>query len=461
MQDAKRLGTASVGKLLLELGLPAMVGTMVNALYNVVDRLYIGRGCGTNAMAGLSLTFPYMMILVAFGTLIGVGSGALLSLRLGEGRHDEAEKLLGQCVAVKIAFFLTIPVLAWLTLDKTLVIFGGNADSIPFAREYLEIILLGNIFSHLSFGLSALMRAEGHARKAMYCMIIGAIANVILDPIFIFVFDMGIRGAAWATNLAMFLSCAYAFNHFLGPRCVVPLKLNCIRIWPSRLIAVFAIGLSPFLLQLVASLVQICLNTAFRMHAGSSLENTLAIASSGIIHGILLFVLQPVFGLSQGLQPVVGYNYGAKQYGRVAKAYRLGLLYATVICTVGTAVCLVFADPLVSCFTADPQVHKLTTWALRVSCAAFPLIGVPIMTTTYFQSVGRAKTAIFLSLLRQVLMLIPLIFLLPMAFGLRGVWMAGPVADTLSFLIVIAVVTVEFAHLHKLRNNPDSVPDVI
>lgn len=461
MQNAKRLGTASVGRLLMELGLPAMVGTMVNALYNIVDRLYIGRGCGTSAMAGLSLTFPYMMILAAFGTLIGVGSGTLLSIRLGEGRRDEAEKLLGQCVAVKLAFFLAIPVLAWLTLDKTLVLFGGNAESIPYARDYLQVILIGNIFAHLSFGLSAMMRAEGHSKKAMYCMIIGAVANVILDPIFIFALDMGIRGAAWATNIAMFLSCLYAFHHFLGPRCIVPLKLGRIRIWPGRLIAVFAIGLSPFLLQLVASLVQISLNTAFRLHAESDLQNTLAIACSGIINGILIFVLQPVFGLSQGMQPVVGYNYGAKQFGRVAKAYRLGMLYATALCTVGTVVCLVFAGPLVSCFTADPDVHKLATWALRVSCAAFPLIGAPIMTTTYFQSVGRAKTAIFLSLLRQVVMLIPLIFILPMVFGLRGVWIAGPMADSLSFLIVMTAVTFEFAHLRKLRDQPGSVPDVL
>lgn len=341
------------------------------------------------------------------------------------------------------------------------MLFGGNAESIPYAREYLQVILIGNIFAHLSFGLSAMMRAEGHSGKAMYCMIIGAVANVILDPIFIFALDMGIQGAAWATNIAMCISCAYAFHHFLGPRCVVPLKLARIRIWPKLLVAVFAIGLSPFLLQLIASGVQICLNTAFRLHAVSVLQNTQAIACSGIINGILIFILQPVFGLSQGLQPVVGYNYGARQYDRVAKAYKLGMLYAAALCTLGTATCLVFAGPLVSCFTTDPDVHRLATWALRVSCAAFPLIGAPIMTTTYFQSVGRPKTAILLSLLRQVVMLIPLIFALPMVFGLRGVWIAGPIADTLSFLIVMTVVTFEFAHLRKLRDKTDSVPDVI
>ena len=452
MQDAKRLGAERIGKLLWELAIPAMVGMFVNSLYNIVDRLYIGQGCGREALAGLTLTLPYMMILASFGTLIGVGSSALLSIRLGENRLEEAEKLLGQCVAVKILFFIFVPIIAFFTLDWTLLKFGGNADSIPYAREYLEIILIGNIWAHLSFGLSGLMRAEGHSKKAMYCMIIGAVANIALDPIFIFVFDMGIRGAAHATNIAMFLSTCYAIHHFTSRNCVVPLKRKYIRVFPRIIPAVFAIGLSPFLMQLVASAVQVFFNKGFMKYSATEAENTLAVACSGIVNGVLIFIIQPAFGLSQGMQPIVGYNHGAGQYKRVAKAWRLGILYGTAICTFGTALCMTFAPFLARCFTPDPAAIKMSSWALRVCCAGFPFIGVGIMSTTYFQSVGRAKIAIFMSLLRQVLLLLPMIWLLPKYFGLNGIWFAGPVSDTLSFVMMLTVALFEFRHLRRLAD---------
>lgn len=422
------------------------------ALYNVVDRLFIGRGCGTEAMAGLTLTFPYMMVLASFGVLFGVGSAAILSIRLGERRQDEAEKILGQAIALKLLFVI-FPMIALVFLDQTIHLFGGNAASIPYAHDYLRVILWGNVFAHLGFGMSAFMRAEGNAHKSMIAMLIGAVANVILDPLFIFTFGMGIRGAAWATNIAMFLSACYGFAHFLGPRCHVQLHFRNIRLWASRLGPVLAIGLSPFLLQLVASLAQVSFNHAFRMWAESPHAANVAIAASGANNGVLLFVLMPVFGLTQGMQPIVGYNYGARNYDRVARAFKLAMIATTAICAIGTTFCMVFASPLASAFTKAPDVHALARWALRVACMAFPFIGVPITSTTYFQAIGRAKVAIVLSFLRQALLLIPLIFLLPVLFGARAIWFASPISDFASAIVVFVVVAFELRRLQRLRED--------
>ena len=458
MRDPSRLGTERIGKLLRELAVPAMVASLVQALYNVVDRLYIGHiaDVGKEALAGLALTFPYMMILASFGTLIGVGTGALVSIRLGEGDSKQAEKLLGQCVAVKILFFITIPVAAYFTLDRTLIFFGGNADTIPYARDYLRIILLGNIFSHLSFGLSAQMRAEGNGNKAMICMIIGAVANIALDPLFIFVFGMGIKGAAHATNLAMFLACCYAFRHFTGGRSAVPLRLRNIRIFPAMIPAVFAIGLSPFILQLVSSAVQVLFNRGFRIHAPDKDAHTLAVAAFIIVNSVIVFILMPIFGIAQGMQPIVGYNFGAKRYGRVAKAWRLAIIYSSALCVAGTLTSVVFAAPLARCFTSDPEMLKLSRWAMRVCCLGLPFVGVGIMSTSYYQSVGKAKKAIVLSLTRQVLMLIPLIWFLPKIFEINGIWFAGPVSDTLSAVLMSTVAWYEFRHLRRLREKTET-----
>lgn len=450
MHDTKRIGTESIGKLLWEFSIPAIIGSVVMAMYNLVDRLFIGRGCGTDAMAGLTLTFPYMMVLASFGVLIGVGTGALISIRLGEGRPEEAEKLLGQGIALKLLFIL-LPILAYVFLDETLVLFGGNEQSIPYARDYLRIVLWGNVFSHLGFGMSNFMRAEGHARKSMYTMLIGAGANVVLDPLFIFGFGMGIRGAAWATNIAMFLAACYGFAHFLGPHCNIRLHGRNIRIWLWRLGPVFAIGLSPFFLHLIASFVQVSFNHAFRIWSDSAHAATVAIAASGTINTVLLFVLMPVFGLTQGMQPIVGYNFGAKNYDRVAHAFKLTMGIATAICTAGTLVCMVFSGPISAAFTKMPDVYDLSKWAMRVACAAFPFIGAPIASTTYFQSIGRAQVAILLSILRQALLLIPMIFLLPRFFGVQGIWFSGPLSDFMSACVTMTVVAFEFRRLNRLR----------
>ena len=451
MKNLDRLGTHNIGQLLKEFSIPAIIGTVGNALYNVVDRLYIGQGCGLDAIAGVALAFPFMIILVAFGTLIGVGSGAMLSLKLGERNRVDAEKVLGQCVAIKLLFFLTIPFFGLYYMDDLLPVFGGTPEAIPYARDYLQIILFGNVFAHLSFGLSNLMRAEGNARLSMRCMLLGAILNILLDPLFIFGFDMGVRGAAWATNIAMFCSAVYALHHYLSKNSVVRLRLSRIRLYPGILMRVFAIGLSPFAIQLMAGMINITFNRTFLKWSATTQAATIEIAAMGIANSVLFLLLMPIFGLTQGMQPIIGYNYGAKQYSRVRETYALCLKIATALCFLITVNVLIFAWPIVRCFTHDPGLLQAGTRGLRIFCCAFTVIGMPIVTITYFQSVGRPALGIILSLLRQVLILLPLIVLLPQIWRVTGIWIAGPVSDVLSSTVTAFVVAAELRYLRSLK----------
>ena len=455
---ADELGIAPVGKMLWKLTLPAIIASTVQAIYNLVDRLYIGRSIGTDAMAGLSLTFPYMMVLAAFGVLVGAGSAAVLSIRLGQNRRDEAEKILGQLVALKLLFFFTVPIGAYLTLDKTLALFGATPQAIPWAHAYLSIILVGNVFSHLAFGMSSLMRAEGNANRAMTAMLIGAGTNIVLDPILIYGISwlhipaLGLRGAAWATNAAMACSASFAFWHFRSPQAIVKLRLRRIRIYPKLLGPVFAIGLSPCVHHFVMSTIQIIYNRSFGHWASSDAEATLYIAAAGIIGSALMFGMQPAFGLMQGVQPLIGYNYGARKPRRMLRAFRLAMGWSTLACTLCAVVAWVFTRPIASLFTQDPDLHRTLVWGLRVLSAGFPTIGGPFISGTYFQSVGRARMSLLLSSMRQVLMLLPLILLMPYFFGVRGIWYAAPVSDVLSSAVIMLVV---FHEMRAIRRSPD------
>lgn len=446
---ADALGTEPVGKMLWRLTLPAIVASTVQAIYNIVDRLYIGRSVGTDAMAGLSLTFPYMMVLAAFGVLVGAGSAAVLSIRLGQGRKDEAEKILGQLVALKLLFFFTIPVVAYLLLDQTLAFFGGTPQAIPYAHSYLSVILIGNVFSHLAFGMSSLMRAEGNARRAMTAMLIGAGSNIVLDPVFIYGWlglpAMGLKGAAWATNAAMACSAAYAFWHFRSDSCVVKLRLSRIRIYSSLVGPVFAIGLSPCVHAFVMSVIQIAYNKSFVHWASDMVEANLYIAAAGIINSVIHFGIQPAFGLMQGVQPLIGYNYGARKPRRMLKAFKLAMGWSTLACCLCTLTVWTFADPLAGVFTKDPALHRTIAWGLRILSAGLPTIGGPFISGTYFQSVGRASMSLLLSSMRQVLMLLPLILAMPFLFGVKGIWYAPPTSDVLSSAVIMLVVW------HELR----------
>jgi putative MATE family efflux protein len=449
-QKEEQLGSAPISKLLWQFSIPAVVAQIVQAIYNVVDRLYIGHGVNEAALAGLTLTFPFMMILTSFGTLIGVGTGALVSIKLGEGCKEEAEKLLGQMVLVKIIFFIVIPFICYLLLDKILLLLGGTPSSIPYAVEYMRVILLGNIFAHLGFGMSGIVRAEGNVFRSMVAMLIGAGANIILDPIFIFGFEMGIRGAAWATNISMFLAMAYCFWHFSSKAAVLKFRPRNMRIDIKTLPKVFSIGLSPFSMQMLGSFVQGFFINAFSLYSSSEAEGTMMIALFGIANSIILLAIIPTFGLSMGLQPIIGYNFGAKKYARIAEAMKKAILGGEVLCLIGMLGCMIFAPYLIAAFTSEALLVEKGPHYLRLACSGFMFIAVSIMTTTYFQSIGRAWVAILFAFMRQGLMLIPLIYFLPMIWGIPGVWCAGPVSDCLAGLVALVVIIFELRKISRI-----------
>ncbi len=448
-----RLASGRILPLMMHYALPALVTMTLHMLYNVIDRIYIGQGCGQDAIAGLALTTPVMMALGAFGVLIGVGSSALLSIRLGEEKMADAERILGQCVALKLLLGVTIAPALFFTLPAILRFMAGEgatATTVGYARQYLSIILFFNVLSHLAFGLSACMRAEGSPRQAMMCMVVGFSTNLILDPVFIFWFKMGVAGAAWATNIAMLLSLAWALAYYLGPNSVVKLHVRKIRIYGDLCLKALAIGLSPFLMQLVGSLINFSMNHAFAVWAPSDQEGTANIAAFGIFQAATMLFLMPAFGVQQGAGPVIGYNWGAKNYARVRETLVYSLALTTAACVFATLGQDIFAWALSRCFAKDASLVGLGAYGIRLGNCCIWVIGVNVAATTYFQSIGHPRTAILLSLLRQLICLLPCVWLLPHLFPghpVFGVWIAMPISDVLAFLATIIPLAREFRRL--------------
>ncbi len=443
------MGTEPIGKLLVKFATPAILSATINCAYNVVDRLYIGRGIGPDAQAGLALTFPIMIILLAFGVLVGIGSSSVISILLGEKRQDMAEKVLGQAFAMFCLFIVTFQALGLVFLDKILVWFGGTEQAIPYAHKYLSIILWGNIFQHISFGLGSIIRAEGNANKCMLVIFLGAGLNIILDPIFIFTFNLGIAGAAYATVLSMIASSAWVMAHFCLGQGVLRLRLRNIRIFKGDLLwRVLSIGIAPCLMQIVHSSVVIVYNHSFKHFAVDGAQATLAIGAFGIVNSVLMFMLMPAFGIMQGSQPIIGYNYGAKNFLRVRRTLRTATGISAAICFVMTLVMQICARYFALCFSKDAALIDLSSHALRVTGCGFTFIAMGMLTTSYYQSVGKAGLSIFLSLTRQIIILIPAIIILPRVLGFKGIWWSGPISDLLSAMIA----SIFFVHeCRKLR----------
>ncbi len=435
------LRTESIGKLLIQFSIPAIVGMMVNALYNVVDRIYIG-WLGPLAMTGIGLNLPFMTILMAFGMLIGIGGGANISIRLGQGKRDDAERILGNALTLLILIMAVVSVVGLAFKVPLLYQFGASDATIGYANEYITIILFGAIFQGVGFGLNNIIRAEGSPKIAMFTMLIGAISNIILDPIFIFVFDMGIAGAALATIISQFISAVWVLRHFLSGNSKLTLKKANLKLDSEIIISTFSIGMSPFFMQIAASIVTIVSNNALKNTGGD-----IAIGAMTVINAIAIMFMMPIFGLNQGSQPIIGYNYGAKQYGRVKQTLKLAILAASSICLVAFISTQFFTIYLVKIFNRDPELVSTATQGMKIFLCMMPFIGFQIISANYFQAVGKAPKAMFLSLLRQVIVLIPMLIILPKFFGLTGVWMAGPTADFIASVVTAIFIIVEMRHL--------------
>jgi putative MATE family efflux protein len=458
----EEMATGNIGRLLFKYSWPALVAMSLNALYSVVDRFYIGRGCGEEAMAGLTLTFPVMMLFGAVGVFIGLGHAALLSIKLGEGERRQCEKILGELVFLKIVAFLILPGLIFFNVDTVINLCGGSkvsARAFASAATYLKLVMFSHLFSHLAFGLSAAMRSEGAAVKSMMAMVVGFGLNLILDPIFIFGFGMGVAGAAWATNIAMFSSCMFALSHYLSGKSEVRLKLRSVGFYPTIAWRTFGIGFAPFLQQLLGALINLLLAAAFVKWSSDKASATAQIASLGVFQTALILILMPIMGAQQGLQPIIGYNWGARNFARVREALFKGLKLTTCFC-VGAFVLQVvppFPRLLASMFIpgSNPELLAKATWDLQVSNCMIWCISLNIVATTYFQSIGHPLTAIVLSTLRQGACMMPVIWFLPyfMEHKTLAIWLSMPISDVACFLMTLLPFWFHTRFLRKVRDH--------
>jgi putative MATE family efflux protein len=445
MDRTTELGQESVGKLLLKFSIPAIIGMIVNALYNVVDRIFIGQipEIGGLALSGVTVTFPISTVIMAFGMLIGIGSAATISIRLGQQKKDEAEKILGNAFVLVVIILVALALVTFPFLDKLLRIFGASDKILPYARDYVRIIIAGGVFQNVGFALNAAIRSEGNPKISMFTMLLGAITNIILDPIFIFVFDMGVAGAAIATVIAQIVSMIWVLYHFTKGSGILKLRRKNFNLDGKIIKDILAIGMSPFSMQLAASLVSVISNKALLTNGGD-----LAIGAMGVISSVAMMCLMPVFGINQGSQPVIGFNYGAKNYDRVKKAWKLAVLGATIVTTLGFIAVEFFAPQVIKIFNSDPELVNIGTYGIRIYLSMLPVIGFQIISSNYFQAVGKAKISMFLSLCRQVIVLIPMLLVLPPIWGLTGVWVCGPTSDAIASVITAFFVIKELKLLN-------------
>lgn len=443
MTNNNQLQTESIGKLLLKFSVPAIVGMVVNALYNVVDRMYIGK-MGALAMTGIGLNLPFMTIIMAFGMLVGIGAAAVVSIKLGQGKKDDAEKTLGNAVSLLVIIGLLLTVFGLLFKEPLLYMFGASEATFGFADDYITIILIGAVFQSVGFGVNNLIRAEGSPQTAMYTMLLGAIINIVLDPIFIFTFGMGIKGAALATIISQLASAIWVMQYFMSGKSKLHFKMKYLKLDSGIIKSILAIGISPFSMQIAASVVTIISNNALKTAGGD-----MAISAMTVVNAIAIFFMMPVFGINQGSQPIIGFNYGAKEYKRVKEALKLATLAATAITGFAFLLTQFATVPLISIFNTDPELVKITSFGMKIFLCMLPVIGFQVISANYFQAVGKAPKAMFLSLLRQVIVLIPLLIILPKFFGLTGVWLAGPIADFTASVVTAIFLYNEIKHLNE------------
>jgi len=428
------LGKEKIGRLLIQYSIPAIIATAAASLYNIIDRIFIGQGVGPLAISGLALTFPLMNITAAFGAMVGVGASAMVSIRLGQHDRKGATLILGNAVMMNIILSLIVALITLVFLEPILYALGASTNTISYAKEFMQIILLGNVFTHLYLGLNNIMRASGYPGKAMITTLITVAINLILAPLFIFVFKWGIRGAALATVCAQLMGTIVVVIHFSKINSFVHFLPGYMKLKKVIIKDIISIGMSNFIMLICASVVVSIMNLALKKHGGD-----FAIGAYGIINSIANLAAMVVIGFNQGMQPIVGYNFGANKIPRVIKAFKLTVIAGTIITSLGFIFGEIFPKLIASAFTTNNQLISLAAIGLRLSFIMFPIVGFQIVTSSFFQSIGRAKISIFLSLTRQVLFLIPALFILPNLIGLNGVWLAIPSADFTSSLLTFIV----------------------
>ncbi len=439
-QRQNELGTAPVGYLLRKLAVPAIAAQLVNVLYNIVDRMYIGNipEIGKLAMTGLGVAMPIIMIMSAFASLVGMGGAPLAAIRLGAKDQEGAEKIIGNCATMLSIVGALLMVVIFCFKRPILLAFGASADTIGYAETYLTVYTIGTLFVMGTLGLNAFITTQGQAGIAMKTVLIGAICNIVLDPVFIFVFHMDVAGAAWATILSQAISFAWVLRFLFSERNAIPIRKPFLRIEARRAGQILALGLSPFIMQATESLVQITLNVGLRQYGGD-----LAVGSMTIMMSAMQLFMMPIMGLGQGAQPILSYNYGAKQYDRMKQAFKLFFIACLSFAVLVWAVMMLLPQWFVMIFNRDPELMALTTWGMRIFFLGIFAMGAQNAIQQLLLSIGRAKTSIFIATMRKVILLIPLAMILPRFFGLQGIYMAEPISDLTSATIACCIFLVQ------------------
>lgn len=448
MNRTSELGTAPVHKLLWKYALPAIIAMTATSLYNIVDSIYIGHGCGALALGALTVAKPFMDICAAFGSLVGVGASSLLAIYLGEKDYEKANRVLGNVIVMNIILSTVVMIAGLVWLDPILLAFGASEDTLGYAHDYMEIILYGNILTHIYFGLNAMLRSAGHPRFSMTATIVAVVINIILDPIFIFGMDMGVKGAALATVISQAIAVTWQVTKFFDKNELVRFHRGIWKLNKHITFRALAIGLSPFLYNIAHCFVVIIINNQLKNFGGD-----MAIASYGVINRLTFVFAMVIMGLNQGMQPITGYNFGAKKYDRMLRSFYLTCLYATGVMAVVFVLGECFPRLMTQMFTHDPVLIEQTIRPMRIICSSMLIIGFQMVTGNLFTSIGKAGKAIFLSLTRQVLYLIPLVICLPLVFAqpIDGVWWSIPISDTISAVTAVIVLLASRKKLHMVE----------
>ena len=446
------LGTEPIGKLLTQYAIPAIIAMTASSLYNMADSIFIGHGVGALAISGLALTFPLMNLAAAFGSLVGVGASTLVAVKLGQKDYEGANKVLGNVLILNVVLGVAFTIAFLFLLDPVLYFFGASENTISYARDYMRIILYGNVVTHMYLGLNAVLRSSGFPKMAMYATLASVVINCALNPLFIFGFGWGIKGSAWATVISQVISLTGQLIHFSGPKQLLHFKKGIYRLRSEIVKGILSIGLSPFLMNLCSCLIVILINRGLKEHGGD-----MAIGAYGIINRLLTLYVMIVLGLTMGMQPIVGYNFGAQKIDRVKQTLRLGIISGVVITSSGFIICEFFPHAVSALFTDSDELIDLAVDGIRLAVLMFPFVGAQIVIGNFFQSIGKAKISIFLSLTRQLLYLLPCLLLFPNWWGLEGIWISMPVSDALAFITAVVSLMIYIKKVSK--QHPETVAE--
>ncbi len=437
------LGTEKISKLLMQYAIPAIIAQTAASLYHTIDSIFIGHipEVGALAISGLATTFPFMNLSVAFGAMVGVGGATQLSVRLGQRDYDSAKTILGNLVTLNIIVGVLFAAISLIFLDPILFFFGASDSTLPYARAFMEIILYGNIITHLYFGINAALRASGHPKQAMYATILTVCMNALLAPLFIYVLGWGIRGAAVATILSQLITLLWQIRLLSNPNELLHLQRGIYKLRSNIVKSILAIGMSPFFINAAACIVVIILNKGLRNYSS---DGDMSIAAYGIANRVQFIFVMVVLGLTQGMQPIVGYNYGAKKFLRVKETLKLTIIWATIITTLGFVIGEGMPEAVSRAFTTEQALVDSSSKAMRIMFIFMPTIGFQLVTTNFFQSIGKVNKSIFLSLTRQILFLMPLLVILPIFMGEDGVWYSMPISDITAALLTVLLLVMQF-----------------